>query len=125
MGKILLVDRNLHTCDYLMLALEDAGYAVTRKGRAEEVLRDLNTKSYEVYIVDLTTGDLSRSDRPFRSDHLIPKIREAKPSAYIIAISAAISGYQAMSEGRNIFVDKSFEWDERIIKILKRDLEDE
>lgn len=107
--SILVVDDlpdHLHTWCYLA---EKAGFNPIPVSSAEEAMKVVNEAPVPAAIVDLCLSPEDDPDNPtadLASIHLIRAIREANPSAQIIALTVAASdqqGLRALRAGANDF----------------------
>jgi len=96
--RILVVDDELPVCRSICSALEQAEYAVDRALSGEEALQRLQSRAYEVMIVDLMMPGLSGMD-------VLSAAREMDPKTSIIIMTAYPSAQTAVRSVREGAVD--------------------
>jgi DNA-binding NtrC family response regulator len=102
--RILLVDDDKSVRRSLQVALEQSGYEVHLAQDAQQALQSLQTKSFDVAVIDVVLGDLSGID-------LFSRIRLQLPEMPVIFMSGAASLTEVaklMKLGASDFLEKPF-----------------
>ncbi len=113
---ILVVDDEPSVCDGVKLVLTDAGYEVEAASSGEEAVTRVAEKDYDVILMDLIMPQMDGAEA-------CEKIKEAKPHARIVAISASPSAQRLnrflSAGGIEIYLYKPFGKDELIEGVEK------
>ncbi len=116
--KILVIDDDLDTCDFLREIFEEQGWSVNTALQAEEALKAVQAESFDLIVSDVKLNEqLSGLD-------LLKEFRHLSPHSQVILISGfgtLETAIEAVREGAFDFISKPFQVQE-IINTARRAL---
>ncbi len=119
MSRILVVDDDRELRDNIVEILSDAGYEIQSSENAESALEVLDSKDFDLVILDLIMpgmGGLSA----------LPLVRQKCPDARIIVITAfstVDNAVESMKKGADDYITKPFKINE-LLTAVRRNLEE-
>ncbi|MBR2617906.1 MAG: response regulator transcription factor [Paludibacteraceae bacterium] len=119
--RILVVDDEEDLCEILQFNLEQAGYIVDVAYSAEEVLKQDNLSSYQLFMLDVMMGEISgfKLGTILRKNEATEKI----PIIYLTAKDTETDKLRGFSIGADDYISKPYSINEvlaRVKAVLKR-----
>ncbi len=118
-SRILVVDDDRELRDNIVEILSDAGYEVQSSDNAENALEVLDSKDFDLVILDLIMPGMGGLDA-------IPLARQKCPNARIVVITAfstVDNAVESMKKGADDYLTKPFKIDE-LLTAVRRNLEE-
>ncbi len=119
MSRILVVDDDRELRDNIVEILSDAGYEMQSSDNAESALEVLDSKDFDLVILDLIMPGMGGLDA-------IPLFRQKCPNARIVVITAfstVDNAVESMKKGANDYITKPFKINE-LLTAVRRNLEE-
>lgn len=111
--QILIVDDEKTFRYFLSLHLQEQGYQVTEAADGESAVRLINTRSFDVALVDLRLTDMDGLE-------VMRHLRQASPETSVIILTGYAtldSAIEALRQGAHDYVTKPFETEELLTSV--------